>query len=60
MKYLKNVRYSLHFDYMDSDILMRDDREDDITYWSEIFDTKEKSVKLVFKENYEETYGFEL
>ena len=60
MKYLKNVRYSLHYDYMDSDILQRNDRENDITYWSEIFDTKKKNIKLVFKEDYDITYGFEL
>lgn len=56
MEFLKNVRYSLHLDFIDSDILERQDKEDDITYWSQIFNTETKTMDFVFKEDYSKVY----
>lgn len=60
LKYLEQVKYSLQQDLIDNVPFEREIKLDAITYWSEIFDTKEKSMSFIFKEDYNKIYKFKL
>ena len=57
---LECVSYGRELDKYDRMTEGREDYQKGISYWSQIYDTKEKSLDMVFRENYKKVFKFKL